>query len=223
MIHPIIIAVMRSSNISEEMFFGPRRWKELVAARVQAIHDLTASGLSQAAIARAMRRDHATVNYWQKAKTREKRSAYYKVYHGARRILKGCPPCIVEKTTEEQRRQLLDLHAAGRKAEMRELQKDIGVGVDYTRRLAGRRRGKLPRAERVKQENIAKLKQPRPSPVLVRPQRVVALEPTPRELAHAAMMEDARRREMAPRSVTALLFGDPPPGFSALDRRETRA
>lgn len=30
---------------------------------------------------------------------------------------------------------------------------------------------------------------------------------------------DAVRRATAPRSLTALAFGDPPPGYSALDRR----
>lgn len=34
------------------------------------------------------------------------------------------------------------------------------------------------------------------------------------------LIEDAMRRSSAPRSLTAALFGDPPVGFSALDRRQ---
>jgi hypothetical protein len=37
--------------------------------------------------------------------------------------------------------------------------------------------------------------------------------------APAQVVEDAVRRARAPRSLTALAFGDPPPGYSALDRR----
>jgi hypothetical protein len=33
------------------------------------------------------------------------------------------------------------------------------------------------------------------------------------------IVEDAMRRARAPRSLTAIAFGDPAPGFSALDRR----
>jgi hypothetical protein len=34
-----------------------------------------------------------------------------------------------------------------------------------------------------------------------------------------AMMDDAQRQLVAPRSLTSELFGDPPPGRSALDRK----
>jgi hypothetical protein len=33
------------------------------------------------------------------------------------------------------------------------------------------------------------------------------------------MLADRERRLLAPRSLSAIAFGDPPPGFSALDRR----
>jgi hypothetical protein len=33
------------------------------------------------------------------------------------------------------------------------------------------------------------------------------------------LIEDAQRRALAPRSISAFVFGDPPPGYSALDRR----
>lgn len=33
------------------------------------------------------------------------------------------------------------------------------------------------------------------------------------------MLIDRDRRAMAPRSLTAMIFGDPPPGMSALDKR----
>jgi hypothetical protein len=34
-----------------------------------------------------------------------------------------------------------------------------------------------------------------------------------------AMMDDAHRQSVAPRSLTSAFFGDPPPGRSALDRK----
>lgn len=47
-----------------------------------------------------------------------------------------------------------------------------------------------------------------------------------RATVHADAPEDVRRaaamRLTAARSITAWVFGDPPPGFSALDRREQR-
>lgn len=38
-----------------------------------------------------------------------------------------------------------------------------------------------------------------------------------------ASLQDAERRAKAPRTLTAWLCGDPPPGFSALDQREQLA
>lgn len=37
-----------------------------------------------------------------------------------------------------------------------------------------------------------------------------------------AMLEDAKRRLLAERSITATQFGDPAPGMSALDQRNSR-
>lgn len=37
--------------------------------------------------------------------------------------------------------------------------------------------------------------------------------------APSEAVEDAHRRMAAPRSITAFVFGDPPPGYSALDKR----
>lgn len=34
------------------------------------------------------------------------------------------------------------------------------------------------------------------------------------------LIEDAQRRSLAPRSITSAFFGDPPVGYSALDRRQ---
>lgn len=38
-----------------------------------------------------------------------------------------------------------------------------------------------------------------------------------------SLIEEAEKRAKAPRTITGWLFGDPPPGYSALDRREQRA
>ena len=35
------------------------------------------------------------------------------------------------------------------------------------------------------------------------------------------VIEDAQRRSLAPRSITSAFFGDPPVGWSALDRRQS--
>jgi hypothetical protein len=35
----------------------------------------------------------------------------------------------------------------------------------------------------------------------------------------AELIEDAQRRALTPRSISAFVFGDPAPGYSALDRR----
>jgi hypothetical protein len=42
---------------------------------------------------------------------------------------------------------------------------------------------------------------------------------TPGARPTQAMIDDAERRSCAPRSLTSLVFGDPPPGRSALDKR----
>lgn len=43
--------------------------------------------------------------------------------------------------------------------------------------------------------------------------------PNPTKAIPDEVIADAFRRASAPRSITAFVFGDPAPGFSALDRR----
>jgi hypothetical protein len=42
---------------------------------------------------------------------------------------------------------------------------------------------------------------------------------SPKYRPSEAMLADARRRANAPRSLTAWVLGDPPPGMSALDQK----
>ncbi len=53
--------------------------------------------------------------------------------------------------------------------------------------------------------------------------RKVHTELTSRVAVPTACLVDRDRRMAAERDLTAEFFGDPPPGFSALDRREQRA
>lgn len=51
----------------------------------------------------------------------------------------------------------------------------------------------------------------------------VYFKPHPRVNPEPRSLEEATKRALAPRSITAFVFGDPAPGWSALDRREQRA
>lgn len=59
-----IEAVCRLHLVTREEFFGPRTTKRIVAARKMAIDAMRAKGLSVEAIARVMKRNRSTIQYW---------------------------------------------------------------------------------------------------------------------------------------------------------------
>lgn len=59
-----IDAVCCLHNVSREEFFGPRTTRRIVAARKAAIDALRARKLSVEAIARIIKRNRSTVQYW---------------------------------------------------------------------------------------------------------------------------------------------------------------
>jgi hypothetical protein len=48
------------------------------------------------------------------------------------------------------------------------------------------------------------------------------IQPQMRGVPTPEMVEAAQQRSLAPRSLTAMIFGDPAPGHSALDRRQVQ-
>ncbi|MGM4906286.1 hypothetical protein AB8B21_05585 [Tardiphaga sp. 866_E4_N2_1] len=222
----IIADVLKRTRVSEEDFFGPFRAPRFTVARALAISEMTHAGMTKMAIARAIRRNHVTVVYWQRAEFRQKRKAYYENYNTVRRAGREKRPLTQVKATREQRAQLLGLLAEGRLDEMVALQASLGVNATYTRRLASRIRMDDLRRRGIEAPERKKGRQKQPQKIRV--SKLVAAEPPlpvfkdrPVKVP-SHLLDDARRRAVAQRSLTAVAFGDPPPGYSALDRREMR-
>lgn len=73
----IIEAVCRLHLVTREEFFGPSTTKRIVAARKTAIDALRAKGLSADSIARIVRRNRSTVQYWLYPTIHERRIRKY--------------------------------------------------------------------------------------------------------------------------------------------------
>lgn len=215
----IIANVLARTGISDADFFGPLRTSRMTDARRMAIADMTAAGMTVSEIARAIRRNHATVMYWQSEDMRRHRKAYYEAYHAEKRA--ELQPRSRVKTTLAQRQNLLALLAANQIDDMLAMQASLGVYPGYTRRHACeirlrdlRARGIEPPPRRAKRR-----------PQKLRLSKAIATEPVkpwrdekPISVP-AGAIDEARLRAAVARSITASAFGDPPPGYSALDRR----
>ena len=72
----ILKEVMDRRGVGPKDFFGAGRMKHIVLARRTAIKVLKAEGFSSAAIARLMKRNVSTVDYWIKPEYRARSMAY---------------------------------------------------------------------------------------------------------------------------------------------------
>jgi IS30 family transposase len=185
--------------------------------------EMTEAGMTVSDIARAVRRNHATVMYWQSEDMRRQRKAYYEAYNAEKKAVRQ--PRSKVKTTPAQRQELLALLAANQIDEMLAMQTSLGVYPGYTRRHACDVRLRALRARGI---------EPPPRRAKRRPQKLrlskaISAEPVkpwrdekPVNVP-AGALDDARFRAAVARSITASAFGDPPPGYSALDRRNGEA
>lgn len=215
----IIADVLKRTRVSRADFFGPYRTSRTTAARRLAIAEMTEAGMKVSVIARAMQRNHVTILYWQNEDMRRQRSAYYKTYNEEKKANR--PARTNTKTTPEQRQCLLDLLASNQVDQMMEMQARLGVYPGYTRRLECERRLRDLRARGIEPPRRRAKRRPQK----LRLSKAIAAEPVklPRRDATIAVpqssLDDARVRATARLSLTASAFGDPPPGYSALDRR----
>jgi hypothetical protein len=221
----IIASVLKRTGVSAEDFFGKSRPAYLTAARATAIRELTAAGLTVQAIARAMCRDHGTVIYWQSADFRAKRKAYYEARSAAQpaKVITGR---VVKRLGLDARGQLLALYAEGRLDEVRALQLAHGVCDRYVEKLSSR----LRRAD-CRRRGVPLPVTPRPKkrkPQKLSFSKAIAAGPVVAPRAEASVnvppgaFDEARRRAAVRMSITSSFFGDPPPGYSALDRRNSK-
>ncbi|QUS39531.1 hypothetical protein RPMA_12315 [Tardiphaga alba] len=168
----IIARVLAETGVSEEQFFSKDKTAKPLAARVMAITELAAIGMSNSAIGRLLGRDRTTVGYWRVSARRDVRRAYARAYQDARQ--------------PDRKRAVLE-------------QTPLQVRV---KRKAKRPPQKLRLSELISDDRAT----------IVRCERHTS--------APQHLIEDARRRALAAKSLTAATFGDPPPGYSALDRRK---
>jgi len=78
--HAIIKDVMQRRRIGVKDFFGTSRMTHLVDARRVAIRRLQAAGFDNAAVARLMKRNYSTIQYWTHPNYRKRQIAYSIAY-----------------------------------------------------------------------------------------------------------------------------------------------
>lgn len=218
----IIARVLARTGVTEEDFFGPRRVREVTAARVMAIHELTALGLSASAIGRVMRRNHATVLYWQKPEVREARKAI----SVARYIPRPKPePKPKRKRVWKPKQKPADWtrHHCFYTVEEDAIAQSLmlrGASNEECLRVMGRNRNSVRKRVRFlndPEHREIRRRYDRDRKIKSRAQLASVARQVPKGCE--ALFDHAFARAAAPRTLTATLLGDPPPGFSALDRR----
>lgn len=219
----IIASVLARTGVSEADFFSKSRIRPITAARKLAIQELSVLNLSASAIGRIVGLDHVTVLYWQRPEMRERRRLAYASQYVPRPRKPASPkaprprkprprkvPARIERDqcfyTPEQDAIARDLLARGANDSecIRILGRDRGSIRKRIRRLDD------PEFQERCREYHRKRQEKR---------RETGKVGLPLKDVTVAQAEDARARAVAPRSLTAWTFGDPPPGHSALDRR----
>jgi hypothetical protein len=94
----IVLEVCRECKVHPAEFFGPGRDRRLSNARRLAIQKLKEAEFNNAAIARLMRRNYSTIQYWLHPEYRERRTGYYRNLRKHRRFI-GAPPSPLFSTT----------------------------------------------------------------------------------------------------------------------------
>jgi hypothetical protein len=219
----IIAAVLARTGVTEADFFGPRRARPLTEARIAAIDELTQLGLSPSAIGRIVRRNHVTVLYWQKPEMRQARKAAYEARRPRQPKAEPKPrqrrkprnkPAPAVKAPRNHCFYTAEEDATARALHIR------GADGDECRRILGRSRDSVRKRIRLLDDPAfreACHRRDRARYVARKERRDAVALQVPKGCE--ALFEQARARATAHRSLTAAIFGDPPPGQSALDRR----
>lgn len=86
MTESIVLTVCRELKIHPTEFFGNKRERRLSAARRIAIERLKAAGFNNAAVARLMKRNYSTIQYWLHPEYRERRVGYYRDFRLSKKL-----------------------------------------------------------------------------------------------------------------------------------------
>jgi IS30 family transposase len=100
----IVLNVCAECGVTAEEFFGNGRTRKLADTRKLAISQLREAGFSSRAIARLIRRNYSTIQYWSYPEYRARRKTYYKNYHLEH------PTPRHKWISEEQKRRLLEVY-----------------------------------------------------------------------------------------------------------------
>lgn len=79
----IVLDVCQRHHISPDEFFGRRRHRKLVEARISAIMAFRAAGFSVRGTARMMRCNHSSVAYWLNPDARDRKRATMRRYRSS--------------------------------------------------------------------------------------------------------------------------------------------
>lgn len=223
----IIASVLARTGVSENGFFGPGREPAQTAARAMAIREMDQIGMSTSAIARIVRRDRTSVRYWQRDEVRQERSAYYQAYYEQRKseTAQNAKPKAVRPRRQAKPKVILPparqhacFYTAAEDVIARELFNSDAL-TEECLRVLGRGRDSVRKRVRYL-DDPAFHERSRARDRRRQPDRCRRAEDAPPvSKVCPALVEDAANRAVAPRSLTAWSFGDPPPGYSALDRR----
>lgn len=85
MTESIVVAACERYRVKPEDLFAGKRGKKLTKARVLAIAKLREAGFSGKGIARMLRCNYSTIQYWTHASYRQQRSMYYRRLNAERK------------------------------------------------------------------------------------------------------------------------------------------
>jgi hypothetical protein len=91
MTQSIVLNVCQQLRIHPAEFFGNGRDRRLSKARRVAIKKLKEAGFNNKAIARLIRRNYSTVQYWTHLEYRERRRSYYRNLRAAQKGAESQP------------------------------------------------------------------------------------------------------------------------------------
>ncbi len=81
----IVLTVCRELRVHQNEFFGPGSDRRLTKARRIAIKKLQEAEFNNKAIARLIRRNYSTVQYWLHPEYRKRRTVYFKNLRASRK------------------------------------------------------------------------------------------------------------------------------------------
>lgn len=214
----IIDTVLREFEVADEDFFGATRGCRLVAARMAAAERLNEAGYSPREISSLIKRERTCVLYYLRPEMRAKRAVY-----AAQRYAEAAPDREAARGPDTparrrgrapvkrtQKSRLFPLWSEADTEAAAKMLADGACDADF-RRVLGRTRAAA--RSRISHAMVCVRMESQPASDTAWLHEIRDVDPE--------ILAAARRRALAPRSLTAIAFGDPPPGFSALDRRNS--